>query len=433
LVLLSECIREPKQSMNARALLLLPESPYPPHCGNALRDAQQIYLLRQMGFEVCLALMMHRHDLTPFEESRALDGMTARYAGTQNGFRESLPAILWRKAGYLLGSRRNAFAWWAEHAEPASFLARVVGEIDPAVVLVRSLFVHLLPELRRVFPGPVIVDCHDADVHLAGEMVRMVSSLRKLGPWANLQAVRRACRAYLPVANEVWAVSDEDARRIRKEAPSARILVVPSGLEPLADPRARPGDDRTVLIVANYGYGPNTRGVEWLLANVWPTLHRRDPHIRVELVGGRMPQSLQTLASRTPGVRVHGMVEKLDTFYDTGGVVAVPIFEGSGTRLKIVDAWRYGKAVIATSKAVEGLPMEEGVAAVADDPNQFAAHTIELLQDRERRREVGEMALRHFRTTLSWEKAVEVVAACSVLRRPVQTSLEAAVENEVIG
>jgi len=393
--------------MNPRALLLLPESPYPPRCGNALRDTQQIYLLREMGFDVCLALMMHRHDLTPDEETQGLAGITTRYAGVQTGFRESLAATLWRKVSYVLGSDRNAFAWWTEQAKPASFLARVVADLDPAVVVMRSLFVHLLPELGRTFPGMVIVDCHDADVHLAEEMVKTVSGLRKLGPWANLQAVRRACRAHLPQADEVWAVSDQDAERIRRGVPTARILVVPSGLEQVPEPRARSGADRTVMIVANYGYGPNARGVEWLLANVWPALCQSIAGICLDLVGGRMPQQLQRLASKTPGVRIHGLVPSLDSFYEQAGVVAVPILEGSGTRLKIVDAWRHGKAVVTTTKGVEGLPARDGAFAVADTASGFAEAIETLLHQRERRREMGLKALDLFRSTLSFEVIAE--------------------------
>lgn len=405
--------------MSSRALLLLPESPYPPRCGNALRDAQQIYMLRQMGFDVCLAVMIRRYDLTPVEELQALDGMTARYAGAQNGLRESLPAILWRKAGYLLGSRRNAFAWWAEHAEPASFLARVVAEIDPAVVLVRSLFVHLLPELRRVFPGPVIVDCHDADVHLAQEMVRTVSGLRKLGPWANLQAVRRACRVHLPLADEVWAVSVEDAERLNADVPQVRVVVVPSGMDARGSvSHAAPGEDGLALLVANFGYGPNSRGAEWLLRNVWAQVRSSIPSATIDFVGGRMPSALEPLARNTPGVRVHGLVPDLEPFYGRAGVLFVPVLEGGGTRVKIVEAWSRGKAVIATSKAVEGLPMAAGVVVVADEAERFATETAELLKDKARRQAMGEAGLRHFRATLSWEKALEVVSARSVLAQP---------------
>jgi hypothetical protein len=418
LILPGECIPKAKRSMYPRALLLLPESPYPPRCGNALRDVQQIYLLRQMGFDVCLALMMRRHDLTLEEELQALGGITARYAGAQNGFRESRPAILWRKASYVLGSKRNAFAWWAEHAKPAIFLTRAAAEVDPAVVVMRSLFVHLVPELRRVFAGLVIVDCHDADVHLAEEMVKTISGLRKLGPWANLQAVRRAMHSYLRLADEVWAVSDKDADRIRGDTPAARVVVVPSGLEQVPDPRVRPGDDRLVLNVANYGYGPNASGVTWLLTNVWPALRENIGDVQLDLVGGRMPERLRRLASATLGVRIHGMVPNLNSFYEHAGVVAVPIFEGSGTRLKVVDAWRHGKAVVTTTKGVEGLPMSEGALVVADTTSEFAEAVGILLHDRERRHEMCLKALETFRCSLSFEVISEHVKRWSTLANP---------------
>ncbi len=401
--------------MNPQALLFLPESPYPPRCGNAWRDAQEIHLLRELGYDISLALMLPRHDLTPAEELQGLGGMTARYAGARRGAHEPIPAALWRKASYVLGSKRNAFAWWAEKSKPGVFLHQTVGEVQPAIVVMRSLFVHLLPKLRQAFRGLVIVDCHDADVHLAEEMVRMVSGLRKLGPWTNLQAVRRSFRAYLPLADEVWAVSYEDADRIRRDVRTAKVLVVPSGLEPVPDPRPRPGDDRTVLIVANYGYGPNARGVAWLLSDVWPLVRQSIPDACLELVGGRMPKELYGLASRTPGVRVHGMLEKLDSFYEQAGIVAVPILEGSGTRLKVVDAWRHGKAVVTTTKGVEGLPHALGAFNVANTRAEFTEAIWSLLREPVRRHEMGQRALDAFKSILSFEAIHQRVIRSSVI------------------
>ena len=80
------------------------------------------------------------------------------------------------------------------------------------VLLIRSIFVHEIPALRGVWPGRIVVDCHDSDVHLAGELLKTVRGAARLGPWANLVGVRRTVRRYLPLADEVWAVSSAGSR-----------------------------------------------------------------------------------------------------------------------------------------------------------------------------------------------------------------------------
>jgi glycosyltransferase involved in cell wall biosynthesis len=321
---------------------MLPESPYPPRCGNALRDVQQIKILQQMGFMVRLLLVQRRADLKEPELGFVPPGVEVTYPSHPPVYREALWRMLWRKTAYLLWSRKHAFAWWTAAARPAEFLAAEIERCKPFAVLMRSTFVDGIATLRRNYSGPLIVDCHDADVHLAGEAVRSVPLWRRLGPIANLRATRRACQAYLPLANEIWAVSQEDAGRIRKQAPEQRVLVVPSAFESAGGSvfvTEIHNEGPVALMVANYGYGPNANGLRWLIEKVWPSVLRTIPNACLEIVGGNMPADLEKKCRATQGCNVHGRVENLAPAYRRAAVVLAPLLEGGGTRLKIVEAW----------------------------------------------------------------------------------------------
>jgi glycosyltransferase involved in cell wall biosynthesis len=96
-------------------------------------------------------------------------------------------------------------------------------------------------------------------------------------------------------------------------------------------------------------------------------------------------------------------------------VVVAPLLEGAGTRLKIVEAWSQGKAVVTTTKGLEGLPCVAGTVAVADTANEFAARVQGLLTDAERRRAMGAAAIEVFRQQLSWEVVRRTVSAASIV------------------
>src|SRR5262249_50840492 len=150
---------------------------------------------------------------------------------------------------------------------------------------------------------------HDSDVQLAGELLSTVSGAARLGPWSNLRGVRRAVARYLPLADEVWTVSAEDGARLADEAPGARLLVVPSGMdERRAATAPGPGVDGRALLVANFGYGPNARGAIWLLREVWPLVRQQRPTATLWLVGGLVPDDLARIATAAPGVEVTGLV-----------------------------------------------------------------------------------------------------------------------------
>jgi glycosyltransferase involved in cell wall biosynthesis len=402
-----------------RAILVVPEIPTPPRSGNAWRDLQQMHVLGALGFTVHVVAARRRWDLRDDDEAasaRRLDGGVTYLTDARADPREALARRVLRKAGYVVRARRHPFGWWLPRSWPQAMGSLAAGTGASDVMLLRSIFIHDIPRLRHIWPGRIVVDCHDSDVHLAGELLTTVRGAARLGPWANLCGVRQAVARYLPLADEVWAVSAEDGARLRTQAPGARVLVVPSGMdERRAATAPSPGVDGRALLVANFGYGPNARGATWLLRQVWPRVREVLPAATLWLVGGRVPEDLSRAAAATPGVEVTGQVADIGPLLRHAAVVVAPLLEGGGTRLKIVEAWSQGKAVVTTTKGVEGLPWSPTAAAVADGADDFAGHVLTLLTDTGSRRAMGAAALELFRERLSWEVARRTVSAGSIL------------------
>lgn len=399
---------------------VLPESPYPPVAGNAVRDGQQIALVRRLGY--CVTLLCVR----PRVGSSALaDKQAAAENGVEIAFlsekvldhREGWPERIGRKVSYLReNNARNPFAWWCAPYALRAALPQRVAAMAPAVVVLRSLFVDLLPPLRREFNGAIIVDCHDADVHLAREMIRSVRWWRAAGPWANYRGVSTVCRRFLPLADEIWAVSAEDAERICPYAGPRPILVVPSAVdEGQIVPAADPGCDDVCVLVANFGYGPNLNGARWLVKRVWPQVRQARPTARLLLVGGGAAGQVRDLASRAPGIVATGLLEDLRAIYTEAGVMLAPLHEGGGSRLKIVEAWKHGKAVLTTSKGIEGINTPGGTAAIADSADRFAATLVRLLTEPDERRRLGDAGRRCVAERLSFERVGGELARRSLL------------------
>jgi len=80
-----------------------------------------------------------------------------------------------------------------------------------------------------------------------------------------------------------------------------------------------------------------------------------------------------------------------------------PIFSGSGTRLKILESLAAGVPVVATRKGAEGLMLAPGVEILlAEGAADFAAALVALLQDPERRRQLGACGQRQVATRYHW-------------------------------
>jgi glycosyltransferase involved in cell wall biosynthesis len=63
-------------------------------------------------------------------------------------------------------------------------------------------------------------------------------------------------------------------------------------------------------------------------------------------------------------------------------VFLCPILSGSGVRVKLLEAFAAGIPVVSTRLGAEGLASSDGeICALADDPDAFAAKTLELIEN----------------------------------------------------
>jgi glycosyltransferase involved in cell wall biosynthesis len=126
-----------------------------------------------------------------------------------------------------------------------------------------------------------------------------------------------------------------------------------------------------LLFVGSMDYRPNDRAVAWFVEEVLPRLRLKvTPALDVV---GRLPRH----PALAKDVRYSGQVVDLAPWYERAHAVIVPLFEGSGTSLKVIEAMAYGRPVVATGVGARGLPVVAGVHYLeADDPDRFSEHLV---------------------------------------------------------
>ena len=78
-----------------------------------------------------------------------------------------------------------------------------------------------------------------------------------------------------------------------------------------------------------------------------------------------------------------GSVPNLAPYLKKMDLAVIPLQKGGGTRMKILEYFAAGVPVIATSKAIEGIPVENGVQAwIEDDFEAMADAIVTLIEDR---------------------------------------------------
>jgi glycosyltransferase involved in cell wall biosynthesis len=109
-----------------------------------------------------------------------------------------------------------------------------------------------------------------------------------------------------------------------------------------------------------------------------------------------------------PNVQWLGRVADLGSEYGSAQVCLVPLPLGSGLKIKLVEAFAYGRATVSTSPGLQGLRQFAGRAVVvADTPADFAGSVVMLLNDPERRRQLEQEARSLAETWLSPERCYQ--------------------------
>lgn len=236
------------------------------------------------------------------------------------------------------------------------------GDIDLAFLEFWFMDRHAAPLRRRGIP--IVLDSVDI------EFLRRdrEKALHGLDDGFYRLEKEREIRAYR-AADQVWAVSAEDAQWIRDL--NADIVTVPNIFDPV--PRV-PGFERRrgVCFVGSYSHQPNVDGLRWYRDAIYPQL-RDVPHT---IIGSGAPDDLRAIPGFVGGV-------PSSVAYVRRSLVSIaPLRYGAGLKGKVLEALACGTPVVTTRIGDEGYSASRsGGAVVADDPDRFAFAVRALLTD----------------------------------------------------
>lgn len=206
----------------------------------------------------------------------------------------------------------------------------------------------------------------------------------------------------------VFVCSNIDMKKIQfiYKLPKSKIAIVPNGVSKdfFEDVKAYRYGKPTVLFIGSFDHSPNLFAVKVLLEQVIPKLFEKNEEVVFAFVGRNPPSWL----SQNPfgeRIKIFGNVNDVRPFIAGADVVVVPIFHGSGTRIKILQCMALGKPVISTSKGAEGLEVEDGQnIIITDDLDVFVKKILWLLNDKSSAVKLGSNARKLVMEKYSWNQ-----------------------------
>lgn len=178
----------------------------------------------------------------------------------------------------------------------------------------------------------------------------------------------------------VVCITEEDALVCKEEFHYQGLLYsVPPGLE-VPDKTEVAEDPRAVYHIGSMEWLPNVDAMLWFHDRIWPLVLKSEPEARFYMAGKNMPASF--LSMNSASFSVQGEVSDRKEFENGKTILVVPLRSGSGIRIKTIEAMMAGKAVVSTRTGARGLRVQNGEEClIADDPEEFAAAIVSLMQD----------------------------------------------------
>src|SRR5262249_50295132 len=122
------------------------------------------------------------------------------------------------------------------------------------------------------------------------------------------------------------------------------------------------------------------------------------------------PEAVKRYVLGQPGIECTGPVDDAIPYLASAKVAVVPLLSGSGTRLKIIEAWAASTAVVSTSLGAEGLPARDGHnIALADSPENFTSAVSRLLDSKSDRERIGIAGREQYERDLTWTRAWSIL------------------------
>ena len=273
--------------------------------------------------------------------------------------------------------------------EAQTQLKQLVSEEKFDLAILEGLYSSaFLPVLKDQLP--VIYRAHNLEYQIWQRLAENESSWLKRA-YLKIQ-VKRLKKEEINLLNQVnatIAISPNDASIFQQLGPKPVHLYLP-GVEIQINGKSKL-QPQSLFHLGSMEWDANQQGVEWFLRKVWPLVLSEHPDLTFHLAGKGLKKSDSKYFQQ--GVMNHGEVNDAREFMLNHGICIVPILAGSGIRMKLLDAMNFGIPCVATSIGAQGLKVESGnQLEIADNPKDFAAKIIGLLNDRLKAIQMGKNA-----------------------------------------
>lgn len=361
-----------------RILQISNKAPYPPNDGSSIAITTLAEGIADCGAELHLLSINTKKHFKPDNEIPSEFKNKTNYQSIYKNTDTTLLGAL-----FNLFTSQSYFVSRFYFKEFENKLIDILTKHEFDIIQIEGVFMATyIPIIKQYSKAKIALRSHNLEHqiwerHLSAEK----NSLKKI--YLTLQN-KRLKKFEIDAFNQVDAIvtiTDDDKKNITSLCNHKAIYTCLTGLNlnqyPIAETVKYPN---TFFHFASMDWLPNIEAVDWLLEKVWPLVIKNEPAAKLIIAGRGMPQKFKKI--NQANVLIIEDVKNSKDFYHCYDMMLVPLWSGSGLRIKLVEGLAYGKPIVTTSIGAEGINYTNNKnILIADNETLFAEAMLVLFRD----------------------------------------------------
>lgn len=389
-----------------KILLLCNKIPYPAIDGGAIASLNMALSLADAGHEVkVLAMNTQKHQANAKE--------IPLYLRKKISFRYIEVDTRIRPQRLLLNLFFSALPYNAVRFQSKSFrndLERLLQKEIFDLIQLEGLYLSsYMDSIRKYHTGKVAYRAHNIESDIwAGRATAEGNPLKRAYLKLIARRMFRYERSFINEYDLLLPITQADQEKFIALGNSKPAHVTLTGMMKEAflqtESQQKPID---LFFIGALDWAPNIEGIEWFLNKVWPSISENTPDLRFHIAGRNAPSWFQQKCA-LPQLRFHGEIDDAHQFMDAHGIMIVPLFTGSGLRIKIVEAMARSGVIITTKTGAKGLPQfKADQLVVSDEPETWVKQIDKLIKNEEVYRKTSLAAYQYAQKNFSNEAIIK--------------------------
>ncbi|HEY3370038.1 MAG TPA: glycosyltransferase family 4 protein [Prolixibacteraceae bacterium] len=374
-----------------RILQLMNKVPWPPNDGGAIACLNMTKGFSMLGHEVTvLSMNTSKHHIN-------LKEMPSNVRNQADFHLVEVPAsINWLEAAMnLLFSDLPYNAQRFISDEFSQQLAQLLTVKSFDVIQLEGLYLcPYIPVIRKYSDAKIAYRAHNIEYEIWDRTAKLSKGWRSRYLYNLSKRIKRFEISYLNAYDLLVPITDRDGIILDSLGNVKPRHTSQTGIDFASlVPTAKKLEFPSLFHIGALDWAPNQEGLIWFFDQCWPRIHAANPELKFYLAGRNAPDWLER-RFKLEGVVYLGEISDAYDFINSKAIMVVPLFSGSGMRIKIIEGMALGKPIVTTDIGTEGIPTKDGHnIMIANSADQFVASIDQLINNRGLFNEIGKNAI----------------------------------------